>query len=313
MAHHAFRLNRILMPTDLSEDAHAALRYASSLAKLSGAQLHVLHIMTVHAYDPTMARTTLDGLQGMIQAMEVHMTEEMEKRAKENVDESVQVETALVRSMSPYDAILQYASDNDVDMIVMGTRGKTGLSYVLLGSVAEKVVEYSTRPVLVVNQHERNFVDTDGTIHLDRIFCPTDFSDASKTASDLAAKMADAAHADLILAHVVPERLEQPVLVGDQDIDGADEATKQAHARLVEEARRMFPNVGKPARTVMGRGPVPETLAHLARQDAVDLIVMSSQGETNLMDRLIGSVAGHLLRLSPCPVLVVKSPIAQPS
>ncbi len=296
--------HKILLPTDLSGQARGALRYASALASRTGAQLHILHVLTLHGYDPMLAQTVLDGLQQAMQGLEAELKHQMDEHAAKLVPKGVNVRTALRRSMSPYDAILNYAAEEDIDWIVMATSGKTGLNYVLLGSVTEKVVEYADRPVLVVNERERDFVDTEGNMRLGRILYPTDFSESSRAAASIALHVAQEAGADILLTHVVEAHSKEGEVIPpdrarkDPDLAGPLE-------RLESESKELFGDQ-VPVHLRLGRGPVPPTIVETARQDAADLIVISSRGEDSFVDRLLGSVAGRLLRLAPCPLLVIK-------
>ena len=295
---------KILLPTDLSGQARGALRYASALAQRTGAELHILHVLTLHGYDPMLAQSVLDGLQEAFSSLEAELKQQMDDHASRLVPSEVTVRTALRRSMSPYDAILNYATEEDIDLIVMATSGKTGLNYVLLGSVTEKVVEYADLPVLVVNERERDFVDTEGNMLLRRILYPTDFSPASKTAASIALQLAQEAGADILLTHVIEAHSHDGEVIPPEAAK-ADEKLAPKLERLEKEARVLFGDQ-VPVRLRLGLGPVPTTLVETARKDAVDLIVMSSQGEDSFVDRLLGSVAGRLPRLTPCPLLVVK-------
>ncbi len=293
---------RILVPTDLSDHAARAVRYGAALAARSGAELHILHVLTLHGYDPMLAQSVLTGLQNAIADLEQELEAHLEREAAAQVPGGVSVRTALRRSMSPYDAILAYASEENVDWIVMSTSGKTGLNYVMLGSVTEKVVEYADRPVLVVRAGGRDFVDVEGQVHLSRILFPTDFSEASEAAGPVVGYLARSYGADVVCAHVLKGGREVEILPKPREEDGP---VAEAFGRLQGCSERLF---GKDlsVRFRVGRGPVPHTLAEIAREDAVDIVVMASQGEDSLLDRLVGSVAGRMLRLSPCPVFVVK-------
>jgi nucleotide-binding universal stress UspA family protein len=130
----------ILVPTDGSETATAALDHAADLAAVHDASVHLLYVTETPAIAPTpTAGRVLD---------------ELEEHGEEVVDEAAarldgRVHTAVARG-PPHRAILDYASSSDIDLIVMGTHGRTGLSHALLGSVAERVVRLSEAPVLTI-------------------------------------------------------------------------------------------------------------------------------------------------------------------
>ncbi|WP_276259361.1 universal stress protein [Haloglomus litoreum] len=135
----------ILVPTDGSEAATAALDHAADLADEHDAEVHLLYVTESPAIAPTPAAG------GVLEALERH-GEEIVDEAAERL-RNRRVHTAVARG-SPHRAILDYAASNDVDLVVMGTHGRTGLSHALLGSVAERVVRLSPVPVLTVRHDE---------------------------------------------------------------------------------------------------------------------------------------------------------------
>ena len=132
---------RILVPTDGSDGARAAFDHALELAALVEAEVHV-----VHAVDPTLVPAEVgvpQVLDALVDAGE-EIVQELERAAGE-----VAIETAVLTG-SPTAAIRQYAEEHGIDLIVMGTRGRTGLDRWLLGSVTERVVRTSPVPVLTI-------------------------------------------------------------------------------------------------------------------------------------------------------------------
>ena len=137
---------RILVPTDGSDGALVASDRAIDLASATGATLHVVHVV-----DPYLLDTQVDPSQ-LLETLEdvgEQAVEAVETRASEaGVSD---VETELLTG-NPHRAIVDYADENDVDCIVMGTHGRTGLERYLLGSVTERVVRLADAPVLSVKQ-----------------------------------------------------------------------------------------------------------------------------------------------------------------
>jgi nucleotide-binding universal stress UspA family protein len=134
----------ILVPTDGSPGVDPAVEQALDLADVYGASVHALYVLDTA------------GLTGELSATGV--VEELETAGREAVDELLEraraanVETgegAVVRG-PPHRKIVEFAADQDVDLIVMGTHGRTGLDRYLLGSVTEKVVRTASCPVLTV-------------------------------------------------------------------------------------------------------------------------------------------------------------------
>jgi nucleotide-binding universal stress UspA family protein len=150
------QLKRILLPTDFSDFSAEATKYACAFAEQFNAELHVLHTLDFHVVSAPNF--------GMGLALPSYVEES--KRAAEKAlldipdvewakDKTV-VRTAV--SGTPFLEIIRYAKENEIDLIVMGTHGHSGLVHVMLGSVAERVVRKSPCPVLTVRPQGHQFV-----------------------------------------------------------------------------------------------------------------------------------------------------------
>ncbi len=136
----------ILVPTDFSEYANHALDYAIELAKTLQAHLTVLHVLHLSSFALGEAPPTV--LDDTLTAMETN-AEQQTQMALDRVQQAgIQGESTIVEG-TPFQAIIETAESRNVDLIVMGTHGRTGLSHALMGSVAEKVVRLAPCPVLV--------------------------------------------------------------------------------------------------------------------------------------------------------------------
>lgn len=136
--------DEILIPTDGTDSVQPAIEHALNLAETYGATLHALYVVDERSYAMMDVRTDL-----IIETLETegeHAVEMIRERADAA---DVPVETGVTTG-NPYREILDYADENGIDLIVMGTHGRRGLDRYLLGSVTEKVVRSSHVPVLTV-------------------------------------------------------------------------------------------------------------------------------------------------------------------
>ncbi len=143
-------VKRILAPTDFSEYSAGALDYACSLADLFDAELHLLHVLELHA------SSTPVFAGGLALNPLVRESREAAEKALLQVASGRKAVRATVIG-PPFLEILRYANDNAIDLIVMGTHGRSGLAHVLVGSVAERVVRKASCPVLTVRHPEHKF------------------------------------------------------------------------------------------------------------------------------------------------------------
>ncbi|QDT65543.1 universal stress protein [Calycomorphotria hydatis] len=147
-------IKRILLPTDFSPYSHVAAEHAFQLAGCFGAELHLLHVIQ----DPVMMYpdVALSVPPPMIDVRE------LESSAQKSLDrisipEHISCTARTVRHGPEFLEIVRYAKENEIDMIVMGTHGRSGLSHALMGSVAEKVVRKAPCPVLTVRPEGHKF------------------------------------------------------------------------------------------------------------------------------------------------------------
>lgn len=149
------QIHRILAPTDFSRHADGAVRYACGLAERFGAELHLLHVLSevilpvgpdpslVATMPPEYYRTTEDQARTALKDL---IPQGWPRPASQKTE---------VLWGEPVDQIASYATTHDVDLIVVATHGRTGLSHVLLGSVAERIIREAPCPVLTIRDRAK--------------------------------------------------------------------------------------------------------------------------------------------------------------
>jgi len=152
----SIRIQRILLPTDFSAFSSTATKYACELATKFAAELHLLHALEVHL-------SSTPGF-GMGLALPTYINESL-KQAEKSLAGVLDPQWAaghkIVQAVvegSPKVEIIRYARAHQIDLIVVATHGRTGLSHVLMGSVAESVVRTAPCPVLTVRPEGHQFV-----------------------------------------------------------------------------------------------------------------------------------------------------------
>ncbi len=153
-------IKTILLPTDGSVCSSKAMAYALSFAKQYGGRVVALHVIDRRWEEQTRVAFAEVG-QDLTRKIRDGYAEEARRILQEVADAGaragVSVETRMVTGI-PFDDIVRIGADLPADLIIMGTHGRTGVSHLLLGSVAEKVVRRAPCPVLTVRQEEHDFV-----------------------------------------------------------------------------------------------------------------------------------------------------------
>lgn len=142
-------INKILVPTDLSEESTSALDYAFILAQNFGAEIYCVHVLDKNSI--IALNTSYYAPGDFLEEIEKHANVKIKELLKKYLKSDTRVFHEIIYGL-PYKEISDYAEKNKIDLIVMNSHNKTRISRFFLGSVAEKVVRYSNVPVLIVKE-----------------------------------------------------------------------------------------------------------------------------------------------------------------
>jgi len=145
-------LQNIVIATDGSKNSQKAISHGIEIAKLSGAIVHALYVVNTSS---TISENWTAGKETIYNIMKDDGQKAVSKVKKIGIDSGVEVREVILEGY-PSSEIIYFAENNNIDLIVMGTLGATGLERFLMGSVAEKVVRSSRVPVLVVKSEEQS-------------------------------------------------------------------------------------------------------------------------------------------------------------
>lgn len=282
----------ILLPTDGSECADIAMDHAEDLAIRYDARLHLLCVV-----DPRIIETGPDR-----DRIEDESTEIVENAHATVSEAGVTVERAI-RTEVPHRAILQYVSDQEIDIVVMGTHGRTGVERHLLGSVTEKVVRLSDTPVLTVRESR------DGATYVpySDVLVPTDGSEGATAAIGPAVDISDTYDARIHALSVVDTMSLGFDVRSDAVLDALEDDAQRAVDYVVEQASRASLSTTEPS--VEYGSPYRVIRSYVDEHD-IDIVVMGTHGRSGIERYLLGSVTEKTVRTSPVPVLTVRSPTA---
>lgn len=284
------KLSRILVPVGFPPDsAPRAIEHATAIAARTNAELHFLHVQVFNR--DTYGWSSVPDVQDIEKIIG-----ELSRRDLDKLVTTVPrpVVTEVIRDISEAPAILHYAKVRDIDLIVIGTHQRKGVSRMFLGSVSAEVLRHSPVPVLAVGPEHA--LRAEG---YRRILAPIDFSDSSVAALRQASELARQHDAQLTIMHVVEPPKALPYLI---EVESTDVLRKRA-IKVLDEWLAKLDLAQAPQEKAVIIGSADEQIVSVAREQDSDLIVMGSVGLSGLSRLLLGSTTERVLRNAPCAVL----------
>ncbi|HXH23554.1 MAG TPA: universal stress protein [Dehalococcoidia bacterium] len=285
---------KVIAALDGSALSEASLRYIPLLRALGN--LDVMLVGIVETYRES------EGLRGA----EAHIQRELNLLEayldKTVADLGAKLGATVrkkIRTGVPADEIVEIAREEEADLLVLTTHGRSGIGRWAIGSVADKVLHTSDRNILVIGPQAAG---RDTVPPFRQIMVPLDGSGLAEGALPVALTWAAAFAARLHLVRVVP----LPIVSGETIALGPDlfDAMREAAEGYLSELKE---RIGVPdAVTAVPVGPIAEQLGVYEQENAIDLAIMTSHGRGGLLRSVLGSVTDRMLH-GPAPVLVVRA------
>jgi nucleotide-binding universal stress UspA family protein len=289
-------LKKVLVPRDFSRFSDYAFERAMELVSRTGAELHIVYADVLH----TDISTAGGGGAETAEVLNERLLEGTENLIAEH---GIHVVTSIVRDLASASAIVTYAGDNDIDLIIMGTHGRRGFRRLLIGSTAEEVARTSPCPVMTI----RKPADTEEKSHrTPAILVPVDFSKHSQKALHHAKELAAMYHTSLDLLHVVEEQM-HPAFYN-TGVFSITDLIPDVDVKALAELKKFYNESSGPVCGVqfhVSHGRAGKEIASFAERHDSEMIVMSTHGLTGIEHVLLGSVTEKVIRWSPAPVLSV--------
>jgi len=298
------------VPTDFGESAEEALRYAAMLAGEYEAELTIMHVVSLFGEADAKAEKHLRDMEKYADKF----ADQLHAQAEEIIDRTIEehaggelvMRKLIVRGIAPNEEILRVAEEKEMDLIVMGTYGKSGVKHLLFGSTAETVVRHAGCPVLTVRHHASHTFDFQ---RIRKILFPTDFSDYSKRALPYALSFAQRYHSELHVLHVFEQRIHPAFYIADKstpfDLDEGlrDRALDALDEFVYDDLRERID-----FKCDVASGKPFVEIINYAKKHEIDMIVIATHGLTGLEYMIIGSTTERVVRRSQCAVLSIKDP-----
>lgn len=286
------QLKNILFTTDFSASAAAALPYAGALAKRFGATVYALHVRTpvINPMTPPESWPAIEQAA----AEEARERKESLRNALPGMETTVLIEEGDVGTHLP-----AAVEKQNIDLIVLGTRGRTGMGKLMLGSGAEEILRTAECPVLTVGPQAPAEADKHG--EFTRILYATSFSAEHQAAAPYAISLAQEFQAELTLLHVLPEPHVGEFVVPQDLLESSK--TRLAHLMPADAEMWCVPEY------LVERGDVAEKILDVAKRRNADLIVLGvhkAAGVPGAATHLPIATAHKVISQAHCPVLTVR-------
>jgi len=280
------QFRNILFLTDFSLCSNLALPYARAIADRYDATVHVAHVVRNERMIGPLHIPYAD-VEAESQGARLAMDNLTRSEAFKGV-----VCTQFVERGEVLEVIFKLVSRLHADLIILGTHGRRGLKYVVLGSLAEQVFRHAACPVLTVGPLVHNRGVAEGRI--DRILYATDLSSASLRALEYALYIARTSYAELILLHAIFHLAESPLL-------DLDEEVREVRRRLMD----LVVKSGVDYHVVIGSGPPTEVILAVAEESRADLIIMGAHHGGVASAHAPWAITHEVVCRTPCPALMV--------
>jgi nucleotide-binding universal stress UspA family protein len=287
-------LKNILFATDFSSSSEAALPFVQAIACRYEAKLFVVHVLTPVTYpanDPQTAEATAEAIESRAR---------IEMQRLETALNGVPNEIRIERDFAVWPTVRRILDEKEIDLVVVGTRGRTGARKLLMGSIAEEIFRQSQAPVLTIGPLVRIRVPEAAQFH--RVLFATDFTPESLAAAPYALSLAQENQARLTLLHVAREP--SPA--------GGMEDTAPSAATLLHQLGELVPADAESwcqTDTTLEYGDPADRILAVAAEACADLIVLgvrSAHVHLGAATHLGRAVAHKIVAQAACPVLTVR-------
>ena len=298
-------IQTILHPTDFSDAARAAFRRALQIADTHDAVLHLLNVAPNLGEDPVRYAYDMEaGDESIVKKMRDASDAKMRELIEAVGAQDQEIRRVHSRGVAPGPVILEYAEDQEVDLVVMGTHGRRGVKRLVLGSVTEEVTRQAPCDVLTVRGEEEEN-GTPPVVH--KLLVPVDFSVFSRPLLQSAKVIAASFGAQIDLIHVI-EPLPFPApLMGAMTLN---DLVSDPGARTAEHLDELIRSTGGPHVPIelhTEEGNAAQTILDTAEALSSNMIVIASHGRSGLEGLLLGSVTARVIRKSHCPVWIARA------
>jgi nucleotide-binding universal stress UspA family protein len=285
------RIKKILVPVDFSEPSEQAVNYGLSLCLEFKARLVLTHIAP---YDELTYLTAKARLLELIPS-----------GYREEIDYEIIVKSGDVRH-----ELLGIVQDLAIDLVIMGSRGRSYFERMLLGSVTERMLRKLHIPILTVSHlASGKELHSPGHIPLRKLLFATDLTDGSEAGLEFSIRLARGLDAHLTVVHVIQAL--DAALLGLEGVGVVPDYVNEVRTQAAERLNKLVALVSDgsvPVTTVVAEGVPCDAILELTAEQKADLVIINLQEKGRMERALLGATAERVIRTAPVPVLSLPLP-----
>lgn len=286
---------KILVPVDFSSFSSYATDFATLLAQKYKADITLYHVVVMYETEVE-EEVHLKNIEEIVKHKMLTTSSLLEEKQKNIELNNFKIHSVSEHGINAATSILSYIESNNFDLVIIGTHGRTGFKNWIYGSVAEKVVRLVKIPAITVHHKP-------ASSKIKNILVPIDFSENSKKGMDTARKVAATFKSQINYIHIIEQQLHPTFhVVGIESVFTINSDLKDVS---LNKLKSFCFKQGETSTFTVLEGTAHREISDYAKEISCDLIIMSTHGYTGLDHVLIGSTTERVVRIAPCPVLIV--------
>jgi nucleotide-binding universal stress UspA family protein len=293
MVKRMLQINKILIPLDGSTEAESVLPYLRDIALKFGSRVYILGV----------------GIGRKTRRVNRLIEDYINRTANKLHSDHIKAEPVISYGVAA-EKILDFTAEKEIDLIIMATHGRSGITRWWMGSVAEKVISEATASVLLIRSQRTGTMEAADKLNFPhKILAPLDGSDIGESALPYAEAIAANSRASICLLQVIsPPGTAEANLLGGPDWRKFVKAMHDAGESYLKGVAERLGGKNIKVAYEVATGDPADKIVEYAADKGVSMIAMSTHGRTGIARWVLGSVADKVLHGAKKPILLVRSP-----
>ena len=297
---------KVLIPLDGSKLAEAVLPYAEELASKLKAEITLLQVLPVsyHVYAALETTTQIPYTLKEMEPLKKSAQDYLDKTSKQITDKGIAINKKIIISNAIADEIVGYVDKERIDLIIMASHGRTGIGRWVLGSVTDKVVRASKKPIAIIRVKDGHPDVREETL-LNKILVPLDGSKGSEIVLPYIEELASKLQSQITVLHIITPDYVQGETVNLEYLEEVRKSSRDYIEKVNARLREKGLNSNFEFREVIVDHEA-EAIIKFADEIKTDLVAMATHGRSGISRWAFGSVANKVLHQGNTPILMIR-------